>query len=198
MPKAKTDQEIYAEEGRMPINLKPKNPQQGVICGPGHPMRDETLARLNLKRKDDTKDSPMIVLGVHGTECLTVLVLNATVVEEGLFEDGVAVPIGKDDPIFEMPPSACCPGVQGTVRTKGYGNPGGAYALEVVDEKLLRTLHPDSKFAGKRVWKSDYQKGGLYTQSEEEAANDPGPPGVEAFKKMSSTPKPAEESVEVA
>ena len=98
----------------------------GGPCGPGHELSDASLGRMRLRRAAEDKAPVLVVLGVHGTECITIIVKHAVVAADGLFVNGRAVPVGTRDPHFEMPGFATCPGVQGVCCTEPKNNPAAS------------------------------------------------------------------------
>lgn len=115
---------------------------------------------------DNTK-RVLVVLGVHGRDCITIIVKHAVVADDGLFVNGQAVPVGTRDPHFEMPGFATCPGAQGMIKNWGYNAcTEGPWGLSVKDDEL-RTVHPDSNFWQKIQYQdrtSGIQDGKLRTE----------------------------------
>jgi len=93
-------------------------------------MKDESLARLGLERDDPEQHSWLVVLCVHDTTHITAHVNNAKVKVKGLMCKGQEVPIGTKDPQIEIRAEQCCPVAQASLRTRGYGEDGGAWGLQ--------------------------------------------------------------------
>jgi len=107
-----------------------------VPCGPGHEMKDQTLAKLGLKRIDDGKIAQLVVIKVKGFDGLNVYVTNAVVTGDDVMLDGVPVAPGTEEPDFTMLPSQCCPVAQRQIRTAGCNAqyPGGAWGIQEFPE----------------------------------------------------------------